>query len=197
MMKRAFLVAAIMSLGLAINYGAWAQPAESPAQTKPEVVGSATVVTLHGKIVEVNKAEKLVTIEGPAGRKVALKVENPYNLKAAKVGEPVVARFYEVATVRKKRPGEVLPSASLKEGIVTAQPGEVPGAVAARKLSLVVSVVSIDTARGTVTIKAPDGTVETVKARNPRNLKLIKPGDQLVVTLSRAIAISLEKRAGS
>lgn len=197
MIKRAIFVLTVALIGVTANYGAWAQPSENSTQTKPEVVGAATVVTLHGKIVAVNKSDKVVTVEGPAGRKVSLKVENPYNLQAAKVGEPVVARFYEVVTVRKKKPGEVLPSASLQQGIATAQPGEVPGAVAASKLSLVVTVVSIDSAHGAVTIKAPDGTVEKVKARNPQNLKLIKPGDQLVVTLSRAVAVSLEKKAGS
>ena len=68
----------------------------------------------------------MVTIEGTGGRRLYLKVENPYNLDAAKVGEPVVAHFYEVVTIRKKKPGETVPSASLKEGIATAQPGQVP-----------------------------------------------------------------------
>jgi hypothetical protein len=196
MIKRcSVLIAVILALGLGLNYSAAqsAEAAEMAPEAKPEGVRSATVLTVHGKIVEVNKAKKLVTLEGPAGRKVTLRVENPYNLAAAKVGEPVVARFYEVVTIRKKKPGESVPSASLKEGIATARPGEVPGAIVARQLSLTVSVAAIDKANGTVTVKAPDGTIEKVKARNPKNLEHLKVGDELVVTLSRAIAISLEK----
>lgn len=191
---------AILSLGLGLSYFASAQtgkPAETSIQPKPESVGSATVVVVHGKIAAVNKAKKLVTLEGPAGRQVTLKVENSYNLKAAKVGEPVVARFYEIVSIRKKKPGESIPSASLKEGILTAKPGAVPGAMAEQQVSLVVTVAAIDEAHGTVTVKGPDGTTETVKARDPKNLKLIKLGDDLVVSVSRAIAISLEKESAS
>jgi hypothetical protein len=89
------------------------------------------------------------------------------------------------------------PSFSLKGGIATAKPGGVPGAVAEAKASVVVSVTAIDDTNGTVTVKAPDGTVETVKARDPKNLKQLKVGDELVVTLERATAISVEKEAAS
>ncbi len=68
-----------------------------------------------------------------------------------------------------------------------------PAAILESDLELLRSVVAIDEPNGTVTVKAPDGTVETVKARNPKNLKQLKVGDDLVVTLSRAVAISLEK----
>ena len=196
--RQMFLIAVIVALGLGARYDAMAQsdqPAESSTAGSAEAVRSITVLTVHGKIVEVDSAKKLVTLEGPEGRKVTLKVENPYNLKAAKVGAPVVTRFYEVVTIRKKKPDEAVPASSLKEGIATAKPGGVPGAVAEQHASLLVSVAAIDEANGTVTIKAPDGTVEKVKARDPKNLKQLKVGDDLVVTLDRAVAISLEKES--
>ena len=191
MIKRKLLLfAALLALGLGLNQSAAAQSGEAAVTST-----SYTAVTAHGKIVEVNKAEKLVTIEGTGGRRLYLKVENPYNLEAAKVGEPVVAHFYEVVTIRKKKPGETVPSASLKEGIATAQPGQVPGAVAGQRASVLVTVDAIDEANGTVSVKGPDGTVEKVKARDPRNLKHLKVGDELVVTLARAVAISLDKES--
>jgi hypothetical protein len=197
MIKRwAFLISAIVALSLGINYRASAQegsPAATPAQATTEGVVSATVVTVHGKIAKVNRAKKQVTLEVPGGQEVTLDVQNPYNLNAAKVGLPFVARYYEVVTVRKKKPGESTPSASLKGGIATAKAGGVPGAVGELHVKLLVSVDAIDEANGTVTVKAADGTVETVKARNPQNLKRLKVGDQLVVGISRAIGISLEK----
>lgn len=201
--RQALLISTILTIvaiGLGLSSAASAQPAkpsDASAEPKVEGVGSATVVSIHGKVVAVNKARKLVTLEGPQGRKVTLKVENPYNLAAAKVGEPVVARFYEVAIIRKKKPGESIPAASVKEGIATAMPGEVPGGAVAGQVSIVVSVEAIDHAKGTVTVKGPDGAVETVKARYPEKLKLLKVGDELVVSVSRAIAISLEKESGT
>ena len=196
--RKIFLVAALAALGLGLNHGASAQSSQATGAsqpTSPEAIRSATVITVHGKIAEVNKAKKQVVLEGPEGRRVTLKVDNPYNLNAAKVGDPVVTRFYEVVTIRKKKPDETAPSFSLKGGIATANPGGVPGAVAEAKASVVVSVAAIDETNGTVTVKAPDGTVETVKAKDPKNVKQLKVGDELVVTLERAMAISVEKDA--
>jgi hypothetical protein len=200
LMRRLILFSAIVLIGLGVNSGAWAQsamPAPSPAQAKAEGVAAATVITVHGKIVKVDKARKLVTLEGPDGRRVTVEVRNRYNLDAAKVGVPFVARYYEVVTIRKKKPGENVPSASLKQGMTTAQPGGVPGAVSEQHLSLLVTVDAIDEAKGTVTVTGPDGTAETVKVRNPQNLKRFKVGDQLVVTISRAIGVSLQKASAS
>jgi hypothetical protein len=201
MMKRlAVLLSAIAALGLGFNYGAWAQSASPEAtaeQTQVEGVGSVTVITVHGKIVKVDRAHKLVTLEGPAGRRVTVNVLNPDNLRAAKVGEPFAARFYEVVAIRKKNPGESIPAASLSEGVWTANPGGVPGGSRAILIRIPVTVDAIDEANGTVTVKAPDGTTETVKARNPQNLKRLKVGDELVISLYRGVAISLRKESGS
>ena len=197
MIKRLVVtLSSILILGLGFNYSAWAQSA-APEAGQTEGVGSATVVTVHGKIVDVNAAKKLVTLEGPAGRKVTLYVRNPDNLKAAKVGEPFAARFYEVTSIRKKKPGENVQSASVSAGIWTANPGGVPGGSRAVQITLLVTVDAIDEAKGTVTVKAADGTTETVKARNPQNLKQLKVGDELVISLYRGIAISLQKESGA
>jgi hypothetical protein len=205
----AFLVSAIIALSAPITLRAFAQeasPAASPSQASsaaspspanPEGIVSATVITAHGKIVKVSKARKQVTLALPGGKEVTVDVRNPYNLNAAKVGESFVARYYEVVTIRKLKPGENVPSASLSGGIATAQPGGTPGAVGQMHVRIVVTVAAIDETNGTVTVKAADGTTETVKARNPANLKRIKVGDQLVVGISRAIGVTLEKESGS
>ena len=122
----AVLLSAILILGLGFNYGAWAQsaaPEATPVQL--EAVGSATVVTFHGKIVAVDTGRKLVTLEGPQGRRVTVYVRNPDNLRAAKVGEPFAARFYDLVTVRRKKPGENVQSATTV-GEWTTNPWEFP-----------------------------------------------------------------------
>jgi hypothetical protein len=199
MIKRlAVPLLAIVILGLGFNSGAWAQAAPSEATPAPaEGVGYATAQTIHGKIVAVDTAKKLVTLEGPAGRRVTLYVRNPDNLKAAKVGEPFAARFYEVVTIRKKKPGENIQSSSLSEGVWTTNPLGVPGGARAVQIKILVTVDAIDEANGTVTVKSSDGTTETVKARDRRNLKRLKVGDELVIGFYRGVAISLSKEAGA
>ena len=156
-------------------------------------IRAATVLTIHGTVTAVDKAQKLVTVQVPNGQKYTLKVDNPYNLDAAKEGVGVVVRYYEVVSVRKKKPGESLPALSVNGGVVTAKAGGLPGAVAEEQVNAVVSVVQVDQAGGTVTIKGADGSIETAKARNPKVLSHLKAGDDLVITASRATAISLDK----
>jgi len=137
-----------------------------------------------------------VTIEAN-GKKVTFKVENPYYLKAAKVGESIVIRYYEVVTIRKKKPGEEVPSVSLKEGLLTAQPSGAPGAVAEQHASVVATIVNIDRANGTVTLKGPDGAKEKVNARDPKILRHVKARDARVVKITMATVIGLDKEPGS
>lgn len=198
--RRAILLSAILMLGLGFNYGAWAQsasPEATPEQTQLEGIGTVTVITVHGKIVKVDRARKLVTLQGPAGNRMTVVVRNPDNLSAAKVGEPFAARFYEVATIRRKKAGENLQGGSLSEGIWMSNPGGVPGGSRAMLARLPVTVDGVDEVNKTVTVKAADGTTETVKARDPRLLKRLKVGDELVIGLYQGIAISLRPESGA
>ena len=196
MKKQSVLAALILIFGVGLSStvaSAQANATASAGAANSEGIRSATVLTIHGTVTAVDKAEKLVTIQVPDGRKYTLKVDNPYNLDAANVGAGVVVHYYEVVSVRKKKPGESLPTLSVIGGIVTAKAGGLPGAVAEEHLNAVVSVVQVDKGSGTVTIKGVDGSIETAKANNPKILSHLKAGDDLVITTSRATAISLDK----
>jgi hypothetical protein len=135
----------------------------------------------------------LVTIQIRSGKQFTLRVDNPYNLEAAITGTRIVVRYYDAVNVRKKGARESLPARSVSGGIVTARAGGLPGAVAEEQINEVVSVVQLDPSAGTVTIRGADGSVETAKAINPKVLSELKAGDDLVITMSRATAISLDK----
>lgn len=192
--RTVFLAGLVLTIGLGGYASAQTStPAETSGASSGESVRSETVLTIHGKIAAIDEAQKEITLEAN-GKRVTFKVENPYNLKASKVGDPVVVHYYEIVSVRKKKPGEEVPSVSVGGGISTAQSGN-PGAVAAERASVLLTVVDVDPEHGTVTLKGPDGSVEKVKARDPRNLKHIKAGDELVVTVTRATAIAVDKES--
>ena len=44
-----------------------------------------------------------------------------------------------------------------------------------------------------MTLKGPEGKTVTVKAENPENLKKVKVGDEIEITYTEALAISVEK----
>jgi hypothetical protein len=187
--------AGLYSNAPAQTVGAPLPAAGSPGQVTG--IGAATVVTVHGKIVSVDRPNKLVTLEGPGGKKITIRVDNPYNLAAAQPGVPFVARFYEIATIREKQPGELIPSASLQAGIISAVPGQAPGAAFGNRVQLVVTIVAISRDKNTVAIKGPDGVVETVAVANPATLANVNVGDQIVITLTKVVTIGLAKEPGA
>ena len=151
-------------------------------QSEFEILTKATLDENTEKLMKLMESDKTFTI----------KVYNPYNLAAAKAGARFVAKYYEIATIRKLLPGESLPAASLSAGIVSATPGQTPGAVVGKQMQLVVTIDAINKDNKTIAVKGPDGVVETVSVANAGSLKLVKVGEKIVVTVSNVVAIALE-----
>jgi hypothetical protein len=202
----AVVCCALLTLGLILNQPSFGQQASSSAQPAPSPaaaaappaphghgIGEATILIIHGKIASVDRAKRLVTLVGLEGNEVTFKVAKSANLASVKTGDPYVAHFFESVHVRRKRPGEALPTVSLKEGISTATPGQTPESAVHSKRKVVLTVVATDPKDGTVTVKDPDGAEETVKVDNSKYLRNVKAGDDLVVTVRQAVAISLDK----
>ncbi len=57
------------------------------------------------------------------------------------------------------------------------------------------TITAIDKKAHTVTIKGPEGNTETVKAKDPKNLDLVKVGDLVEISYMQALAVSLDKPA--
>jgi hypothetical protein len=174
-------------------------PAAAAAPPPGNVIaaGTASVVVVHGQIVAVDQDKKLVTLRAADGKQVTVHVYDPYNLAAAKPGEPFVAKFYEIATVNKLAPGQSPPTPSLTAGIISAEPGQTPGAAFGSQYQVALTVDAIDKKDKTISLKGPDGVVEVVDVANPEALDQVQVGEHIVVTLTDAVAISLEKEANA
>jgi len=199
------LAVLMMSLGVAACGGS--QPSAPPETTPPPQIAAApsavptsapvtgvaaeSVLTVHGKIVSVDTADKLVTLEGPGGKTVTLTIVNPDNLAAIKPGDRFVARFTEVITIVGKGPSDVPPAVTLREGLWTSAPGATPGALVARQAKVAVVVTQIDLNDQLVTLQAPDFSTETVHVTNPEALGSLQVGDRIVITVWQSIAIKL------
>jgi hypothetical protein len=170
-------------------------PESAPPPSAAPVAGIAaeTVITVHGKIVAVDPANKTVTLQGPSGKDVILTVNNPYNLQSLKAGDRYVARFTEAISVVGKGPSSTPPVATLAAGLWTAKPGEIPGAAAAQQARLVVVVAAIDRADERVSLQAPDGSTENIHVTNPDALQGVQVGDRIAITLTQSVAIALDR----
>ena len=125
-----------------------------------------------------------IAYEGPGGKDVTLTVDIPYNMQSAKAGDRYVAQFTESIIIVGKEPSDKPPVASLTAGLWSAQPGQTPGTMAVQQIHLVVVVSAIDQADQRVTLKAPDGSSETLHVTNPDALQGVQVGDRIAITLT-------------
>lgn len=170
-----------------------AKPAKSAEPGKPAVV-EGTVVTVRGTVEAIDKEKQTVTLKGPK-RTIVLQVRDPKKLDAIAVGDPVVGKYYESLAIAVKKAGEGAPGASAQQATASSKPGETPAGAVAQQITVTATITAIDKNAKTVTIKGPEGNVETVKARDPKNLDRVKVGDLVDITYTRAFAVSLDKRA--
>jgi Cu/Ag efflux protein CusF len=190
-MKKGFVYVLVVLFALSIGGGAMAQE-KAPAKAKPEAQRER-VVTLTGTVEAVDIPNRVVTIKGSKGKIVELKVEGQTkNLDQVKVGDKIVAKYYESVAYRLKKPGE-------PEGVKTEQAkagaklGEPPAAAMANQVTVTATVMEISPKRTYVTLKGPEGKTVDVKVRDPKNIEGLKEGDQVVITYTQALAIALEK----
>ncbi|HWT78437.1 MAG TPA: hypothetical protein VN648_06505, partial [Candidatus Methylomirabilis sp.] len=162
-------------------------------KAKPEAKRER-VVTLTGTVEAVDLANRVVTIKGSKGNVIDLKVgPEAKNLDQVKVGDKVVAKYYESIAFNLKKPGEAAEAVKGEQVVAAAKPGEVPAAVVANQVTVTATIMDISPKKTYVTLKGPEGKTVDVKVRDPKNLEKVKVGDQVEITYTQAFAIALDK----
>jgi hypothetical protein len=124
---------------------------------------------------------------------VTLDVQDPQKLEIVKVGDPVVATYYEAVAVEVKKAGSATPGVTVQESRVTSKPGENPAGAIGRQVTLIGTITAIDRKAPSVTVKGPQGRTETVKVKDVNNLKDVKVGDMVELTYAQALVVALDK----
>jgi len=138
----------------ASSYGsAPAAPSLAPAARPRTTPQAAPASPAAAPMPPPSPEQQLVRLERPAPKSLTLKVRNSYNLSASKRGEPYVARFYEIVTFRRKRLGELIPAASTPLALVSAIPGQTPGAAVGSSEQAVVAIVALNKTKKPVDVK--------------------------------------------
>jgi Cu/Ag efflux protein CusF len=150
------------------------------------------VARITASVEAVDPANRTVTLKGPRGNVLTLPAgPEVKNFDQIKVGDRVVVRYVEALSLELKKGGAGIRERVESETGARAQPGERPAAGAARQVSVTADVVAVNPKRQTVTLRGPKQTV-TLKVRDPKQLKLVKAGDQVEATYTEAAAISVE-----
>jgi len=193
-MRLSILLAAIIS-ALALAQPAISQTGGAAMTSSPGKVGVAQTVEAAATITAIDKATRGITLKGPKGNEVQI-VAGPEvrNFDQLKVGDIVNATFVESLVVELKKGGGMKVEKTEKSGVVGARPGDRPAGAAGRQVTAVGDVTKIDAATQTVTVKGPQRTID-LKVRDPEQFKLIAVGDQIEVTYTEALAVSVTPAA--
>jgi hypothetical protein len=137
--------------------------------------------------------KRTVTLKGPEGKTLTLKVDkNAKNFDQVKKGDQVTAQYYESIAVFVRKAGDQ-PSAAGLDTVQVAPPGQKPAAIAVNTAELTAKVEAIDYKKRTLTLKGPEGNTKTLKIdKSVKKFKNIKQGDDVVVRLTEAVAISVQ-----
>jgi Cu/Ag efflux protein CusF len=189
-------------LALSALLGALALPAlaqksggDTSGATMESSPGKATLRherTIVATVEEVDAAKGTVTLKGPKGNVVPLTVgPEVRNLAQVKVGDQVRVRYAEALTLTLKKDGKELPSSKTASDAVRTPAGSRPGGAVAEQVTVVADVIAINAKTQEVTLKGPNRTVD-LYIEDPKQLKLIKVGDQVEAVYTQAVALTVE-----
>jgi len=176
-MKKAIPLMLAASLGLAACTSK--QPA-APAAPPTPLAGTLEegTVTVTATVEKIDLKKRKVTLKRPDGKSVTIKVpETVQNLPQVKAGDEVVATFFESIGYEVRKAGSGTPGVSVAAEAARARPGEMPGAMGARAVTVTVKITAIDKTEGTVTLEGPDGETDTVEVRDKSRLDQVAVGD--------------------
>jgi hypothetical protein len=149
-------------------------------------------VQLSGKVTSIDRDTRQVVIEGDKGRQISIRVpDEAQNFDAVNVGDPVVARYHESLALAIAPVADAEPGGTGLAAVSLAPKGATPGGVMAEQVQLRAVVRAVDPEARTVTLDVPAGGHRTLKAREGVDLSKVKVGEQVSVTHTRALAISL------
>lgn len=178
------------------------------AQQKPDVKGGTVVGSEPGKaavvraaeisaqVVSLDKKTRTVGLKGPKGKVAEVVVsDDVQNFDQIKVGDFVMVRMMQSLALELQKVKSNASGIRVTEGAVKAEPGQQPAAGAAREITAIAKVTAVDPKHKTINLRGPRGNEVTIDVQNPEQFKVVKVGDEVLVTYTEAVAVSVEPAA--
>jgi hypothetical protein len=168
----------------------------SVASDKPMSRVEAVLVSATASVEAIDYTNREVTLKGPLGNQVTFTVDQRVKrFNEIKVGDLVQADYYVslAAELRKPTPEEKKHPIVLLDVAGKAPPGTSPAAGGLRRFKVVTTIEGLDRPTQTVTVKGPRGNYLTARVADPSRLTQVRIGENIVITYTEALAISLEK----
>jgi hypothetical protein len=148
-------------------------------------------------IQSIDKDARTVTLQTDEGETKTIEVpESVKAFKSLNKGQKVKVSYYESLAVAVRKPGEKTASTGTSETTARIPAGEGQGAgrMNVRKMTMTAEITQVDTKNNTVTLRDAEGNSRTVDVEDPgmrQRLSTFKPGDNVEITYTEAVAASL------
>ena len=193
MSRQLWIIPAVVS---ALPILAIAQTPSPVVKESPGVYSQMkNVVTAKGTIEAIATEQRAVTVKFDSGYSEVVSVSpSVKRFSEVKVGDKVTLRYYESVVLFLRKAGDTSPAPPESADKSSASPGDGknPAGTAARQRKMTVTVVSVDTAAPSITVKTPEGNTVTRRIQDAKNLEGVSPGDKLDITYTEAMLVSLE-----
>lgn len=156
----------------------------------------AVLITVTASVEAIDIGKREVTLKGPLGNTATFTVDQRVKrLNEVKVGDLVQADYFLsfAAELRSPTPEEEKTPFVLLDAAAKAPPGTAPAAGGLRRFKVVATIEGLDRPTQTITVKGPQGNLLTARVADAANLTKMRIGEKIVVTLTEALAVSLEK----
>jgi hypothetical protein len=194
---------------LAVLFASVVALAASPIQAQTTLESDAGVITMNATVQAIDVENKVIDVVGPLGNIVQIQTP-PEVIGTIKINEKITITYSDqVAMALRKYQG---PPVNKDSAITSAEEAGMnmdpateaeqtfeqatPSGVAELDLiELTAPVTKIDYANRIVTLTGPKGDVHVIRVDpSVPGLNAIKPGDRVVVELTRAVAVSVKRQ---
>jgi hypothetical protein len=188
--------ASILSVAMLMLCPAVSTPATAQASSMAGI-GSSETVSVRATVKAIDLNTRTVTLVGPQGNTLMLKVgEEVRNLAQVRPGNEVIARYNASVTYVLAPRGAKLPDDSVSMAGARAAPGQMPSGAVGAKVVVTATVVGVDPVAHTLQLINPAGglirSVNVVTPQGQESMKMIKVGDTITGVISEAVAVSVE-----
>ena len=186
----------VASAAVLVMTGAGAQTATvtTDVRQNESVRVSSAKVEVRGRIVELDKTTRTITVLGPKNQTTTLDVPAAVkNFDQIQVGDDIVLRYaLAVAVSLKPLKGSGIRERVDTAGTATAQAGSMPGVAGARTVEVLADVTQVNSKAHTVTLRGVKRTV-TVFVPEGVDIKTIKVGQQVHGVFVEAVVLDVER----
>ncbi len=152
-------------------------------------------MTVTAVIEAINHETRVVTVRKPDGEAITFTAsDEARNLDQVDVGDTLVAEYEETVSIVVMENDGMEAEAAEASGLARAEEGGMPGVAAMDATIVTATVEEINLEKNTFKLKGPNGKVSEYVARNPQNLKLAAVGDLVVISVTKAVAITVESQ---